>query len=132
MFGKILAVVFVCAGATAGQNPSVPTLPVRVPLTIVDVTVTDAQGHPLHNLKQSDFTIFEDAREMKLASFEEHRSDQALPPEPPPVPLPPNTFTNATSAAARPSARPINILLIDNLNTPSQVQQRVQQQMLAY
>ena len=39
----------------------------RVPLTIVDVVVTDAKGKPVHDLKQSDFTVLEDGKEMKPA-----------------------------------------------------------------
>jgi VWFA-related protein len=110
------------------------TIQARVPLTIVDVTVTDAKGNPVHGLKQSDFTILEDKQEMKPNSFEEHRTDEAAAPTAirADLNLPPDTFTNETPASSTPASRPINILLIDNLNTPTQVQQKVQQQMLAY
>jgi VWFA-related protein len=107
------------------------TIQARVPLTIVDVTVTDAKGNPVHGLKQSDFTILEDKQEMKPNSFEEHRSD-----EPPPAAalvkqdLPPNTFTNST--AAPPSSGPLNILLLDELNTGAQAQQLVTRRMIVF
>jgi VWFA-related protein len=104
----------------------------RVPLTIVDVVVTDAKGNPVHGLKQTDFTVLEDGNEMQPNSFEEHRTDQAAPAAPTQLEqkLPPNTFTNVTPAP--PQATPIVILLIDNLNTPTAVQQHLQQQMLGY
>ena len=106
----------------------------RVPLTIVDVVVTDAKGKPVHGLKQSDFTVLEDKQEMTPKSFEEHRSDAqpGLPAESAPavkLTLGPNTFANAVPP---PGAGPLNILLLDSLNTPVIVQGIVRQQMLAF
>jgi VWFA-related protein len=122
------------AAAHAQQSAGQPqyTIRARVPLTIVDVVVTDAKGKPVHGLKQSDFTLLEDGHEMKPASFDEHRTDQPAPAAPTQVEqkLPPNTFTNVTPTP--PQATPIVILLIDNLNTPTPVQQQVQKQMLGY
>jgi hypothetical protein len=131
---KPVAAALLLALALSAQTPTPPpyTLRARVPLTIVDVTVTDAQGHPVHNLPQSAFTLLEDNHEMKLFSFEEHRTDQVPPPEPTPLTLPPNTFTNATPATTTPTNRPLNILLLDNLNTPAQMQQQVTQRMLDF
>jgi VWFA-related protein len=120
--------------STPSQNPNQPqyTLRARVPLTILDVVVTDAKGKPVHGLKQSDFTILEDNKEMTPNSFEERRSDDTPAPAAAPatLDLPPNTFTNTTPAP--PTSRPINILLIDNLNTPTSVQQIVQKEMLSF
>jgi len=103
----------------------------RVPLTIVDVVVTDSKGQFIHGLKQSDFTVLEDNKEMTPNSFEEHRSD-AQPPAPTLAKqaLAPNTFANITPAA--PSNNSVNILLLDSMNTPKGVQQIVQQQMLDF
>src|SRR5450432_1557406 len=54
------------------QKPASPayTIHARVPLTILDIVVTDAKGRPVHNLKQSDFTILEDKQPMLPNSFE--------------------------------------------------------------
>jgi VWFA-related protein len=114
----------------APQQSLAPTLQVYSRETFVDIVVTDAQGRPVHGLKQSDFTLFEDGKEMHPRSFAEHRSDEPLPPAPMQVTqsLPPNTFTNLTQT---PSDRPINILLLDSLNTPAATQLIVQRQMLA-
>jgi VWFA-related protein len=108
------------------------TIRTRVPLTIVDVTVTDAKGHPVHDLKQSDFTLLEDNHEMHPNSFEEHRADQAPPPETTPLTLPPNTFTNAAPAANAAHPGPLFLLLLDELNTPEQVQQQITKRMLDF
>ncbi len=120
------------------QSTSSPTGPqytirTRVPLTIVDVTVTDAKGHPVHGLKQSDFTLLEDNHEMHPNSFEEHRTDTAVPtPALPDPSLPPNTFTNATPAITAPSTRPLNILLLDSLNTAFGTQTAIRQRMIEF
>jgi VWFA-related protein len=107
------------------------TIRARVPLTIVDVTVTDAKGRPVHNLKQSDFTLLEDNHEMQPNSFEEHRADTASEPTPalPQQSLPPNTFANTTPT---PGSGPLNILLLDNLNTPLSNQRILQKHMIEF
>ncbi len=87
--------------------PSAPTLKVTTQLTIENVTVTDAQGKPVHGLKQSDFTVKEDGKPQTIKNFEEFSTMRA---EAPPH-LPPNVYTNRQSAA--PSA--VNILLFDNV-----------------
>jgi VWFA-related protein len=109
------------------------TIRARVPLTIVDVTVTDAKGNPVHNLKQSDFTLLEDNHEMQPNSFEEHRTDTAAPePSLPQQSLPPNTFANSTPALTNPSTRPLNILLLDSLNTAFGTQTAIRQRMIEF
>jgi VWFA-related protein len=100
-----------------GTSPNSPqyTMSTRVPITILDIVVTNAKGQPVHGLKQSDFTILEDKQPMLPNSFEEHRSDVRQPLAPAPKqPLPPNTFTNDTLAPANPA--PLVILLLDPLN----------------
>lgn len=108
------------------------TIKARVPLTILDIVVTDAKGQPVHGLKESDFTILEDKQPMVAKSFEEHRSDESAPVAPPPAsrPLPANTFTNLTPTP--PSTLPPNVLLLDSLNTPMGVQTIVRQRMVDY
>jgi VWFA-related protein len=105
------------------------TLRARVPLTILDIVVTDAKGHPVHGLKQSDFTILEDNQPMSSKSFEEHRSEEASPPAPAQLTLPPNSFANIVPP---PANQPPNLLLLDSMNTPIGVQAIVRQQMLDY
>jgi VWFA-related protein len=113
----------------SGQPPF--TIQTRVPLTIVDVTVTDAKGNPVHGLKESDFTVLEDNKEMKPSSFEEHRSDVASPaPIQVKQKLPPGTFTNVSPNP--PQSGPLDVLLIDSLNTPFANQVILQRHMLDF
>ena len=86
----------------------------------------------MHGLQQTDFTVLEDGMEMRPNSFEEHSAEQATTITPALVKqeLPPNTFTNVTPTP--PKASPLNILLLDNLNTPLQAQQQVTQRMIDF
>jgi VWFA-related protein len=88
-----------------------PTLKVYSRETIVDVTVTDAKGNPVHGLKQEDFTLKEDNKPQPIRSFEEFGH---APPSSPPPKLPPNVYTNLQPP---PSSSAVNILLLDGLNT---------------
>ena len=96
------------------QNPSAkppaPTIQVYARETVVDVTVTDDKGNPVHGLKQEDFTVKEDNKPQPIKSFEEF-SVKSIPPPPK---LPPNVHTNLQPPA--PSGA-VNILLLDGLNT---------------
>jgi VWFA-related protein len=116
-------------GAQTTTTPEY-TIQTRVPLTIVDVTVADAHGSPVHDLKQSDFTLLEDGHPLTLNSFEEHRNDLPTPALVTTPAQPPDTFTNAPPTPA--SNHPVNILLLDNLNTPLSNQRILQQRLLTF
>ena len=94
----------------AVSTPPTPTLKVYSRETIVDVTVTDAKGNPVHGLKQSDFTIKEDNKPQPISSFHEYSAETA----PPPRPLPPNVYTNLKPP---PASSAVNFILLDGLNT---------------
>jgi len=128
--GTGIGVGMLLAACAFGQTPY--TLRTRVPLTIVDVVVTDAAGKPVHGLKQADFTLLEDGKEMKPASFDEHRSDEAAAAvaAPSELKLPPNNFTNASTAPA--SSSPIDVLILDSMNTPIATQRIVQLRMIGF
>ena len=145
--GKLALIVVTTLGAlylafemwAYSQSPAPPppapaaTLQVYARETIVDVTVTDAKGNPVHGLQQSDFTVLEDGKPMQPNGFEEHRSDAA-----PPAPtstvlhqdLPLNTFTNVSPTP--PSSAPLNVLLLDNLNTAFENQTAIRQRMIEF
>lgn len=139
--------VFFCLGAlvplaTSGAwaQPSAPANPPQtsqqqVPLfrtnanlVIVDVVVHD-KGNPVHDLKASDFRVFEDGREQKITVFEEHRSTDALQVAKAPADLPPHTYTDARRYAVTSAA---NVLLLDALNTPLSDQVYVRRRMIQY
>jgi VWFA-related protein len=135
--GCLLGAVLACVGVLESQvNPAQEPAGGKVlksesPLVVLDVVVTDKKGQPVHGLKSSDFTVFEKDEKMTLQSFEEQRTDQALPPAPLPAKqaLGPNVFTNITDT---PSDGPLNVLLMDALNTPMADQMYVREQMLEY
>jgi VWFA-related protein len=97
-----LPLLLIVIARTRAQPPSAPTLQVYSRETVVDITVTDAHGNPVHGLTQSDFTIKEDGHPQSIRSFHEY----ATPPAP----------------AARPNLQPppptaaVNIFLIDFVN----------------
>ena len=136
--GFLLSAVFASVGALESQvNPAQEpggrtyVLKSESPLVVLDVVVTDKKGQPVHGLKSSDFTVLEKDQEMTLQSFEEHRTDQAPPPAPlaPKQALAPNVFTNISDTS---SNGPLNVLLMDALNTPIADQMYVREQMLEY
>lgn len=119
------------APPAAAPSPSAPpALTVYSREVIVDINVTDAKGNPVHGLTRDDFTVLEDGRQVSPRSFREHRSDETteLPAAVEPS-LPPNTFTNAGPPE---SARPLNILLLDSMDTPLANQSMVQKQATSF
>jgi VWFA-related protein len=91
-----------------------PTLKVYSRETIVDVTVTDAKGNPVHGLKKEDFTVKEDGKPQAIRSFEEYGSVASAATTQPLPELPPNIYTNLQPPA--PSGA-VNLLLLDFVNT---------------
>jgi VWFA-related protein len=97
------------AMSASAQQSNVPTIKVTARETVVDVTVTDAKGNPVHGLTQADFTVKEDGKEQPIRSFHEYGSEVV----PSPEKLPPNTYSNQQPAAA---SGAVNILLLDFTN----------------
>ena len=110
---------------------SVPTLHVNAREVEVDINVTDAKGNIVHGLTLDNFTVLEDGRQMFPRSFREHRSDQqqAGPASVANPPLPHNTFANSVAPE---TARPLNILLLDSLDTPVATQSIVKKRMFDF
>lgn len=94
---------------------------------MVDVTVTDRHGDPVKGLKQDDFVLREDGAPQVLRGFEEHRAESAAPASSRPREI--NTFTNR---AAEELNGPLNVLLLDTLNTPVEAQQYLRLQISDY
>jgi len=124
-------------------RPSPPSQPARdvvfksvVNRVILDVVVTDAQGKPVHGLTRPDFSVVEDNNPQKILSFDVHDLASADPhdldsaPEFPKVAsLPPNTLVNAPRALEH---GPLNVLLLDLVNTETGDQAYARQQLLQF
>jgi VWFA-related protein len=96
--------------------------------TIVDIVVTDDRGRHVRGLKQSDFSVEEDGDPQTIRSFKE--SGLGLTAASAQPKLPPGMFTNDHAA---PATGPVNIILIDSLNSPNpQLDVIAQQQIVSY
>jgi len=87
---------------------------------LLDVVVSSGD-HPVTGLKQDDFSIFEDGKPQQILSFEAHApASEAATTKRLALPqLPRNTFLNAPTGY---DDLPLNILLYDVLNTPTDAQ----------
>src|SRR3989442_7019274 len=65
---RLLAVVLVTAASVQGQE-ALYTLKVDVPWVAVDVTITDANGRTVPDLKPADFEVFENGIAQRVQSF---------------------------------------------------------------
>ena len=118
------------AQALAPQSPANPitTLKANAQLVVIDVIVTDSKQQPVHDLEASDFALLENGAPQQIASFEEHvemtpaQTIKILPMRS----LPPGIFTNYTPV---PPNGPVNVLLLDALNTQMKDQLFVREQL---
>lgn len=94
-----------------------PTIQVYSRETVVDVSVTDEKGNPVHGLTKADFTVEQDGKPQAIRGFEEFGGAgpaapaQTLAPET----LPPNVYSNAQAA---PANGPVVVILMDEILTP--------------
>jgi VWFA-related protein len=107
-------------GATPAPEDSSQGLTLRTTARLVDVDVVvyDHKGHPITDLKQSDFQIFDEGRPQTIRSFGQAATAAQLNPAAPPAPAPAveadvqPIFSNRP-AASQTSPRASTILLID-------------------
>lgn len=87
-------------------------------MVVVDVVATDQKGQPVLDLKAEDFTLREDGHTQQVRSFSfQHPAESiaAVSSTPPSAPLlPKNVFTNIPSYR---TDRPLNVILLDALNS---------------
>ena len=115
----LLTISVAAAPGQTADRSTAPTIKVTAREIILDITVSDNNGNPVHGLSRSDFTVKEDGKEEPLRSFEESASHPVTP-----LPkLPPNTYTNAQPEAPTGA---LNILVLDFLNTAAEPSADVQ------
>lgn len=131
--GGLTFLIAAAMGVATGQTPATqpaqqPTLQERgapptgatvlhtgTQLVIVDVTVRDKHGNPVHGIARDQFTISEAKQPQSLRAFDEFATSSTPPAVPEAPKLPAGSFTNFTPV---PTKGPLNILVIDALNTP--------------
>jgi VWFA-related protein len=122
-------------GAPVGQqqqqeSTQITTIRAYSNLVVIDVVVTDSQGNPVRGLKQPDFTLTENNKLQTFRHFEEHTAAPASNIQIKPVEkLPAGLFTNKSAA---PANGPVNVLLLDYLNTPLKSQPYARKQLMDY
>ena len=107
---SLTALLALSPECVAAQSASVPTIKVYARETLVDVTVTDAKGNPVHGLTRSEFSITEDDKPQSIRSFQEFSKDTPVTASTPRK-LPPNTYSNLQHATG-----PLIVLLLDDVN----------------
>src|SRR5208282_3766759 len=112
------------AQETTSEIPSV-TIRASTRLVLVDVVVTDKKGQPITGLKAEDFTVEENGKKQKIASFSPPGADQKAP-----QPVPPGLLTNRPEYL-KPAGVP-TVLLLDAANSHFLDQAYGRGQMLKY
>ena len=134
--GPFSAVALLAITAASAQTapPSAPASPTNVlhagaQLVVVDVTVQDKNGQPVHGLKAENFRVTEDKSPQSILHFEEH-STLTAPAHGISLPkMPPGYFTDYTPI---PPGDTLNVLLLDAMNTPTKDQSFVVKQLQQY
>src|ERR1700741_5118478 len=75
------AALFVPATPLTAQEPQKPDsspAPIRVSteLVLVNVVARDRKGNPVRDLKQEDFTLYEDGKKQQISTFDFEDVDQ--------------------------------------------------------
>ena len=99
----------------------------NVRVVLLDVVVTDGDGNPIGDLKESDFRVLEDKKAQNIASFKEHRGAPVIVSDL--SPMPSGVYTNYPVTS---TADSIDVILMDSLNTPILDQDYAHQQILKY
>lgn len=103
------------AGAQAAPagGGDVTTLKVTSRIVVLDITVTDKEGHLVNNLTQGDFTVLEDKVPQPVRSFEAPAA-HALPGSAPGQPV---NLVHSAADLPKIGVSPVTILVLDELNT---------------
>jgi VWFA-related protein len=133
----LAATLFAVTAANAQTSPAPPSNPASpatvlhtgTQLVIVDVSVEDKNGQPVHGLKAENFRVTEGKTPQSVLHFSEH-STLAPPAHGLTLPkMPPGYFTDYTPI---PPGDTLNVLLLDAMNTPIKDQSFVRNQLQQY
>ncbi len=104
IFGLVFCLSF---GNIQAQQAPV-TFTSNTTLVIIDVTIKDAKGKIIEDLKKNDFVVTEDGKTQQVAVFDFQKLDIDVPPPPVPAAKPAAAARAATPAAA-PAGKPASI-----------------------
>ncbi|HLJ28518.1 MAG TPA: VWA domain-containing protein [Candidatus Angelobacter sp.] len=118
-------------GASAGPAT---VLKVTTRLVIVNVVATDHKGLPVTDLRQDEFKVMEEGKQENVRVFSLQNPRVSQGGQPPAAglsgaSLPPNVVTNVRHLR---TSGPLNVLLLDGLNTRMNNQQYVKAQLLEF
>jgi VWFA-related protein len=102
-----------------------PAIQISTHFVAVNVVATDKSGNPVTGLKKEDFTLEESGKKQSIATFETTSPQTSGPGQ-----LPPNVYTNRPEYTM-PNG-PLNILLLDALNTPVRNQSYARQALISW
>ena len=122
------AVLFSALALHAQSTPAPATLTTGTQLVVIDVVVQDHDGHAVHDLKPSDFQVLENKAPQSIKTFDEHKAPLNSKPLPS-LHLTPGMFTDYLPF---PEDNTLNVLLLDTLNTPTNAQVYVRDQLKQY
>lgn len=117
------------AGAQGPDFSGVTTIRTETQLVTVDVTVRDRDGKPVHNLSRGDFSVTENSQRQVIRDFEEQTFQDVASTRQKLPPMPPGTFSDYTPV---PPSGPLNVLLLDSLNTAMADQSYVRYELQQY
>ncbi len=110
-------------GQQVSESQSTATLRISTRLVVLDVGVTDRQGHLVQrSLTRDDFTIVEDGTIQQIRTFEapdQHR-------------MPENVTVNSTADLKKIGNAPVTILVLDELNSRFEDMSYSRQEMVKY
>jgi len=127
--GFVLAAPATAQTAAPGAPADTTDLHARTQLVVLDVVVEDGNGQPVKGLKSEDFRVTEDKAPQEIRNFEEFSAPLTSAGAPQMPKLPPGIFTDYSPFA---TGGPLNILLLDALNTPLKDQNYVRAQLQQY
>jgi VWFA-related protein len=126
MVGWIKWTSLLCLAAAAAAQET-PVLRVNTRLVEVDVVV-HSKGSIVADLKQDDFTVLDNGKPQKIASFNIVSSKSAAGTS---IPLPAGAVTNRISTSGQEPAG-TTVVLYDTLNTATEDQSWARQELLRY
>ena len=110
LLSVLLAFIPMCARAQQQDAPGQPyVLRSTTRIVLLDIVVTDKKGKVVTDLKQSDFSVYDNGAPQRIRSFEGPSSHV--------MPAGTGMIVRSTADLAKIGAAPVTLLVLDELNT---------------